>query len=145
MEYNMVFMCTLSSYFLSPRNFQTERVLLGFFSIYNVHFCVPFSGDNTKVTSCAASFYANGVPDVYCYWMLTLRSWSRITRWVVYNMHFYSYTPAPRRGRGVYCFISVRLSFRPSKIFFVTFFSVTVDARNLIFGHKRHIGIPYCG
>jgi hypothetical protein len=55
------------------------------------------------------------------------------------------YTPAPRRGRGVYCFTSVRLSFRPSKIFFVTFFSVTVDGRNLIFGHKRHIGIPYCG
>jgi hypothetical protein len=28
------------------------------------------------------------------------------------------YTPAPRRGRGVYCFTSVRLSFRLSKIFF---------------------------
>ena len=39
------------------------------------------------------------------------------------------YTPAPRRGRGVYCFTSVR----PSKIFFVAFFSVTVDGRNLIF------------
>jgi hypothetical protein len=25
------------------------------------------------------------------------------------------------------------------------FFSVTVDGRNLIFGHKHHIGIPYCG
>ena len=33
----------------------------------------------------------------------------------------------------------------PSKIFFVAFFSVTVDDRNLIFGHKRHVGIPYCG
>ena len=63
------------------------------------------------------------------------------------------YTPAPRRGRGVYCFTSVRLSvlpsvrpsFRPSKIFFVAFFSVTVDGRNLIFGHKLHICIPYCG
>jgi hypothetical protein len=42
-------------------------------------------------------------------------------------------------------FTSVRLSFRPSKIFFVAFFSVTVDGRDLIFGHKRHIGIPYCG
>jgi hypothetical protein len=30
-------------------------------------------------------------------------------------------------------------------IFFVAFFSVTVDGRNLIFGHKHHIGIPYCG
>ena len=28
------------------------------------------------------------------------------------------YTPAPRRGRGIYCFTSVRLSFRLSKIFF---------------------------
>jgi hypothetical protein len=51
------------------------------------------------------------------------------------------YTPAPRRGRGVYCFTSVR----PSKIFFVAFFSVTIDGRNLIFGHKLHIGTPYRG
>ena len=52
------------------------------------------------------------------------------------------YTPAPRRGRGgVYCFTSVR----PSKIFFVAFFSVTVDGRNLILGHKHHIGTPYRG
>ena len=51
----------------------------------------------------------------------------------------------PRRGRGVYCFTSVRPSFRPSKIFFVAFFSVTVDGRNLIFGHKLHIGTPYRG
>ena len=51
------------------------------------------------------------------------------------------YTPTPRRGRGVYCFTSVC----PSKIFFVAFFSVTVDGRNLIFGHKLHIGTPYRG
>jgi hypothetical protein len=36
-------------------------------------------------------------------------------------------------------------SFRPSKIFFVANFSVTVDGRNLIFGHKLHIGTPYPG
>jgi hypothetical protein len=41
--------------------------------------------------------------------------------------------------------LSVLLSFRPSKIFFIAFFSVTVDGRNLIFGHNHHIGIPYCG
>ena len=29
-----------------------------------------------------------------------------------------NYTPAPRRGRGVYCFTTVCLSVRPSKIFF---------------------------
>ena len=62
-----------------------------------------------------------------------------------YRMDTIYYTPAPRRGRGVYCFTSVRLSFRPSKIFFVAFFSVTVGGRNLIFGHKHHIGIPYRG
>jgi hypothetical protein len=27
--------------------------------------------------------------------------------------------------------------------FFVTFFSVTIDGRDLIFGHKLHIGTPY--
>ena len=51
-------------------------------------------------------------------------------------------TPAPRRGRG---YTVLPLSVCPSKIFFVTFFSVSVDGRNLIFGHKRQIGIPYCG
>jgi hypothetical protein len=29
--------------------------------------------------------------------------------------------------------------------FFVTFFSATSDGRNLIFGHKLHIGTPYRG
>jgi hypothetical protein len=29
--------------------------------------------------------------------------------------------------------------------FFVTFFSATVDGRDLIFGHKLHIGTPYRG
>ena len=33
------------------------------------------------------------------------------------------------------------LSFRPSKIFF----SATIDDRNLIYGHKLHIGTPYRG
>ena len=29
--------------------------------------------------------------------------------------------------------------------FFVAFFSATIDGRNLIFGHKLHIGTPYRG
>jgi hypothetical protein len=49
--------------------------------------------------------------------------------------------PRSPKGEGVYCFTSVR----PSKIFFVTFFSATIDGRNLIFGHKLHIGMPYRG
>jgi hypothetical protein len=48
----------------------------------------------------------------------------------------------PKGGGG---YTVLPLSVRPSKIFFVALFSVTVDGRNLIFGHKRHIGIPYCG
>ena len=75
------------------------------------------------------------------------------------NVKLY-YTPAPRgylyplphprspKGEGGILFYlcpSACPSFRPSKIFFIAFFSVTVDGRNLIFGHKRHIGIPYCG
>ena len=51
--------------------------------------------------------------------------------------------PLPEGGGGILFYLCP--SFRPSKIFFVAFFSVTVDGRNLIFGHKRHIGIPYCG
>ena len=43
--------------------------------------------------------------------------------------------------------LSVCLSFRPSKIFFVAFFSATINGRNLIFDPKLHIhvGMPYCG
>ena len=62
----------------------------------------------------------------------------------------YLYTPAP--PEGAYCFTSVRPSVLPSvcpsvrpKIFFVAFFSATIDGRNLIFGHKLHIGTPYSG
>ena len=44
-------------------------------------------------------------------------------------------------GEGVYCSTPVRLSFRLSKIFS----SVIIDGRNLVFGHKLHIGMPYCG
>ena len=59
----------------------------------------------------------------------------------------------PPKGEGVYCFTtvlpsvrpSVRPSFRRSKIIFVAFFSVTVDGKNLIFGHKLHMGTPYHG
>jgi hypothetical protein len=51
--------------------------------------------------------------------------------------------PLPEGGGGYTVLpLSVLLS---SKIFFVAIFSVTVDGRNLIFGHKHHIGIPYCG
>ena len=55
--------------------------------------------------------------------------------------------PCYPKGEGGYTVLPLSIcpSFRPSKIFFVALFSVTVDGRNLIFGHKRHIGNPYCG
>jgi hypothetical protein len=54
--------------------------------------------------------------------------------------------PLPEGGGGYAVLpLFVCPSVRPSKIFFVTFFSVTVDGRNLIFGQMCHIGIPYCG
>jgi hypothetical protein len=54
-----------------------------------------------------------------------------------------SYPCSPKGEGGILFYLYP--SVRPSNIFFVAFFSVTVDGRNLIFGHKRHIGIPYCG
>jgi hypothetical protein len=54
--------------------------------------------------------------------------------------------PLPEGGGGYTVLpLSVCPSFRPSKIFFVTFFSATIDGRDLIFGHKLHIGTPYRG
>ena len=73
---------------------------------------------------------------------------------VLLDLLFYMYVllivvipPLPEGGGGMLLYLcpSVRPSFRPSKIFFVVFCSVTVDGRNLIFGHKRHIGTPYRG
>ena len=62
----------------------------------------------------------------------------------VLSVLFYFLFPrSPKGERGILFYLCP--SFRPSKIFFVAFFSVTVDGRNLIFGHKHHIGIPYCG
>ena len=51
--------------------------------------------------------------------------------------------PLPEGGGGILFYLCS--SVRPSKIFFVTFFSATIDGRNLIFGHRLHIGIPYRG
>ena len=53
------------------------------------------------------------------------------------------YPRSPKGEGGILFYLCP--SIRPSKIFFVAFFSVTVDGRNLIFGHKLHIGIPYHG
>ena len=60
------------------------------------------------------------------------------------------YIPAPPdggEGVGVGGGILFYLcpSFYPSHIYFVAFFSATIDGRNLIFGHKFYIGMPYCG
>jgi hypothetical protein len=61
----------------------------------------------------------------------------------IFMLSFIFIPPLPEGGGGILFYLCP--SVLPSKIFFVAFFSVTVDGRNLIFGHKRHIGIPYCG
>ena len=57
--------------------------------------------------------------------------------------HSFILPPLPVEGGGILFYLC--LSVHPSKIFFVVFFSATIDGRNLIFGHKLHIGMPYCG
>jgi hypothetical protein len=53
------------------------------------------------------------------------------------------YTPAPQRVRG---YTVLPLSVLPSvQDIFRRIFSATIDGRYLIFGHKLHIGMPYCG
>ena len=47
--------------------------------------------------------------------------------------------PLPEGGEGILFYHC------PSKLCFVAFFSVTVDGRNPIFGHKLHICTPYVG
>ena len=59
------------------------------------------------------------------------------------KLNTFLYPHSPKGEEGILFYLCS--SFRPSKIFFVALFSVTVDGRNLIFGHKHHIGIPYCG
>ena len=56
-----------------------------------------------------------------------------------------TYATVPPEGEGYNVLpLFVPPSVRP-KIFFVAFFSATIDGSNLIFGHKLHIGMPYCG
>jgi hypothetical protein len=59
------------------------------------------------------------------------------------NKLIFLYPRSPKGEGGILFYLCP--SFRPSKIFFVALFSVTVDGRDLIFGHKLHIGSPYRG
>ena len=89
----------------------------------------------------------------YTVWLLKFQmSSQKLHMW--YKICYLLYPPLPEGG-GEYTVLlyprspkgegGILFYLRPSKIFFVAFFSVTVDDRNLIFGHKHHIGIPYCG
>jgi hypothetical protein len=53
--------------------------------------------------------------------------------------------PLLPEGGGGYTVLPLSVLPSVQDIFFGAFFSVTVDGGNLIFGHKHHIGIPYCG
>ena len=72
--------------------------------------------------------------------------------WVTCNIYVFVYPRSTGKGEGVglctvlhlFVLLSVCPSVRP-KIFFVAFFSATIDGKNLIFSHKLHIGITYLG
>ena len=64
-----------------------------------------------------------------------------ISDWMLLTWFLYCRSPKGEGGILFYLCPTVR----PSKIFFVALFSVTVDGRDLIFGHKFHIGTPYRG
>jgi hypothetical protein len=92
-------------------------------------------------------------------------SWVLDSSFAFETHHFY--TPAPRRVKGVYCFTSVRLSRQTGSrnlmgpktlpmiwgtyMTLVTKYQISAinsyweKCRKLIFGHKLHIGMPYCG
>ena len=60
------------------------------------------------------------------------------------NILYFLFIPPLPEGGGGYTVLP--LSVLPSvQDIFRQIFSVTVDGRNLMFGHKCHIGIPYCG
>ena len=59
------------------------------------------------------------------------------------SSQFFVCPRSPKGERGILFYLCP--SVRPSKIVIGAFFSVTVDGRNLIFGHKCHIGTPYHG
>jgi hypothetical protein len=63
---------------------------------------------------------------------------------ILIKRYFY-YTTAPRRGRRGILFYLCPSVLPSVQDIFCRIFSVTVDGRNLIFGHKHHIGIQYCG
>jgi hypothetical protein len=62
---------------------------------------------------------------------------------ILYGSKILLLYPHSTREGGILYYLC--LSFHPSKIFFIAFISATIDGRNLIFGHKFHIGMPYCG
>ena len=84
-------------------------------------------------------FYSMGVRVLFQRCLNLVSTQNKITISTLKNVEMTSwYFIISPEGKGVYCFT---LSIRPSKIFF----SATIDGKNLIFGHKLHLGMPYCG
>jgi hypothetical protein len=69
------------------------------------------------------------------------------TIWYTYMMLVTKYQDGQTdRGKTVYPPpTSIFIHIEHICSFFVAFCSATIDGRNLIFGHKHHISIPYCG
>ena len=78
-------------------------------------------------------------------------------QWFIFNhdVYFFTCTESPIVQSAGFWTHEIPISCLPTLLifihiehicsFFVAFFSATIDGRNLIFGHKLHIGTPYRG
>ena len=76
--------------------------------------------------------------------------------WLLYTLNIYAfihiehictflYPHSPKGEGGILFYLCPFVLPSVQDIFFVTFFSASVDGRDLIFGHKLHKGTPYRG
>jgi hypothetical protein len=114
----IVFFCTmipLDEKYIIQNNYEFwwKRVMLNVNKIYFTLFYNQFNRHVSAITI---------IKSIYKFYLCV---WLAINSEQVSNQHFlnntFNYTPAPRRGRGVYCFTSVRPSVRP--IYFSSHFS----------------------
>ena len=85
------------------------------------------------------------VQDIFRRIFLSNCCWQKSAIWsqALYNDRIVCSVFGPVRFIFPVCRLSWFLYTEHISTFFVTFFSATINGRNLIFGHKLHIGTPY--
>jgi hypothetical protein len=137
--YSLFLLCIYYIFYCVFTTYSTVYLLHILLYIYCIFYCV-FTAYSTVSPMIPPLF---GKQEVGIWRVKKRFPWYGVPIWSLWpNIRFLPSIVAEKNA-GILFYLCP--SFRPSKIFFITFFSVTVDGRNLIFGHKRHIGIPYCG